>query len=132
MNENEKYVTGTQEVTAKFEYNSSPRIVEAYGRVYELPKKTVGFLDKILTVGREIVYCKNTSAVVQKLKQGIAYFIGEDETERIFPAEKENTLDANELAQFWIFLNRELNQNLSVPLCSVVSSRSSAEYLGAK
>ncbi len=132
MNENEKCVTGTQEVTAKFEYNGSPRIVEAYGKTYELPKKTVSFLDKILTVGREIVYCKNTSAVVQKLKQGIAYFIGEDETERIFPAEQENTLDANELAQFWIFLNRELNQNLSVPLCSVVSSRSSAEHLGVK
>ena len=132
MNENEKYVTGTQEVTAKFEYNGSPRIVEAYGKTYDSLKKTVSFLDKILTVGREIVYCKNTSAVVQKLKQGIAYFIGEDETERIFPAEQENTLDANELAQFWIFLNRELNQNLSVPLCSVVSSRSSAEYLGAK
>ena len=30
MNENEKCVTGTQEVTAKFEYNGSPRIVEAY------------------------------------------------------------------------------------------------------
>lgn len=122
----------TQEITAKFEYNSSPRIVEAYGKVYELPKKTVGFLDKILTVGREIVYCKNTSAVVQKLKQGIAYFIGEDETERIFPAEQENTLDANELAQFWIFLNRELNQNLSGPLCGVVNNRSSTDYLGVK
>lgn len=132
MDKNEKSVTNTQEITAKFEYNSSPRIVEAYGRVYELPKKTVGFLDKILTVGREIVYCKNTSAVIQKLKQGIAYFIGEDETERIFPAEKENTLDANELAQFWIFLNRELNQNLSGPLCSVVNNRSSADYLGVK
>lgn len=132
MDKNEKSVTNTQEITAKFEYNSSPRIIEAYGRVYELPKKTVGFLDKILTVGREIVYCKNTSAVVQKLKQGIAYFIGEDETERIFPAEKENTLDANELAQFWIFLNRELNQNLSGPLCSVVNNRSSADYLGVK
>lgn len=124
--------TNTQEATAKFEYNSSPRIVEAYGRVYELPKKTVGFLDKILTVGREIVYCKNTSAVVQKLKQCTAYFIGEDETERIFPAEKENTLDANELAQFWIFLNRELNQNLSASLCGVVNNRSSADYLGVK
>lgn len=124
--------TNTQEITAKFEYNSSPRIVEAYGRVYELPKKTVSFLDKILTVGREIVYCKNTSAVVQKLKQGIAYFIGEDETERIFPDEKENTLDANELAQFWIFLNRELNQNLSASLCGVVNNRSSADYLGVK
>lgn len=124
--------TNTQEITAKFEYNSSPRIVEAYGKVYELPKKTVGFLDKILTVGREIVYCKNTSAVVQKLKQGIAYFIGEDETERIFPDEKENTLDANELAQFWIFLNRELNQNLSASLCGVVNNRSSADYLGVK
>lgn len=111
--------------TVKFEYDSSPRTVEAYGKVYELPKKTVIFLDKILTVGREIVYCKNTSAVIQKLKQGISYFIGEDETERIFPKENENTLDANELAQFWIFLNRELNQNLSVPLCQVVTKYNS-------
>ena len=119
MSENEK------KTVVKFEYDSSLRTVEAYGKVYELPKKTVIFLDKILTVGREIVYCKNTSAVIQKLKQGISYFIGEDETERIFPKENENTLDANELAQFWIFLNRELNQNLSVPLCQVVTKYNS-------
>lgn len=119
MSENEK------KTVVKFEYDSSPRTVEAYGKVYELPQKTVIFLDKILTVGREIVYCKNTSAVIQKLKQGISYFIGEDETERIFPKENENTLDANELAQFWIFLNRELNQNLSVPLCQVVTKYNS-------
>lgn len=39
MNENKQRVTDTQETTAKFEYNSSPRIVKAYGKVYELPKK---------------------------------------------------------------------------------------------
>lgn len=95
---------------AKFEYKREEYILEAYGKEYPIPTKTAVLVDGINGINKELTNCKNTAEIVVVTIKGIALFIGENEAERIFPAEKINEIDTDELSAFWLALNAEANK----------------------
>jgi hypothetical protein len=96
----------------KFIYEKKPHTVEAYGSTYEIPPKTADVIDRLNEVGKAITNAAGKSAVesVKAMKVGVAIFIGEEETERLFPAADEmGGIDTDELSAFWMFLRNESN-----------------------
>ena len=89
----------------------APRTLKAYGQEYEIPVKTIAFSDKLVAAGEAIVKTTNARDTVEKIKSGIALFIGENEAERIFPAENFDQIDIDEILGFWLALNFELNSS---------------------
>lgn len=94
---------------AKFEYKRENAVMEAYGKKYPIPTKTAALVDGINEIGKRLAVCKNTLEVVKTTKEGIALFIGEEETDRIFPA-PDGEIDTDELSAFWLALNCESNK----------------------
>lgn len=95
----------------EFSYIHKPRTLEAYGKEYTIPVKTVAFSDKLDEIRAAISESGKTSDTVAAMKEGITLFIGAEETERIFPSDKVNEIDVDEILEFWFALNRELNRS---------------------
>lgn len=93
----------------KFDYVKNPTVIEAYGKQYPIPTKTAVLVDGVLDVQKKLADCKNTVEIVQATKRGIALFIGEEETNRIFSA-PDDQIDTDELSAFWLMLNEESNK----------------------
>lgn len=93
-----------------FNYERKDAVIEAYGKRYPIPTKTAALMDGINEINKRFAENKSNLDVVRATKAGIALFIGEEETERIFPAEKEAELDTDELSAFWWALNAESNR----------------------
>lgn len=98
----------------KFEYERKTEYVEAYGNKYPMPTKTAVLVDEVNAIQERIKENKNENKsaadMAAALRDGIAVFIGENETERIFPKEKLNELDTDELTAFWWVLNEAANK----------------------
>ena len=95
----------------EFSYARKPRTLKAYGQEYELPVKTIEFTDKLAAVGDTITKISNARELVEKLKSGIALFIGEEEAERIFPEKNFDNIDIDEIFGFFMALNFELERS---------------------
>ena len=103
------------DVMNTFNYKRAAVKITAYGKEYELPVRTTEFCDKQDAADRKIADTSGnrTSAdVVADIKEGIALFIGADEVERIFPAEKVNELDIDEITVFYNYLKEQSLRNL--------------------
>jgi len=95
--------------SGEFSFTRRAAKLKAYGEEFELPAKTVEFADKL--VRTEIITTPKTSDTVRSLKKGIALYIGEEKTEKLFPDDKLNELDPDEILGFWSALNYELNRH---------------------
>lgn len=95
----------------KFEYNRPKTTVEAYGTTYEIPPKTAAVVDGVDAARKAIAASASKPAAeqIKAVKQGIAVFIGEEETERLFPADSD--IDTDEISEFWLLLNHLSNEH---------------------
>ena len=107
----------------EFSYAKKPRTLKAYGQEYELPVKTIDFSDKLVAANDEIVKTSGTRETVEKIKSGIALFIGEEEAERIFPEKNFGEIDIDEILGFWMALNFELNRSQNDLIARYAASR---------
>lgn len=96
--------------SGEFSYTRQSRTLKAYGEEFSIPVKTVELGDKLDEIGAELAEAKITSDVIHVTKKGIALFIGEEATEKLYPEEKFNELDVDEVIEFWSALNFELNR----------------------
>lgn len=96
--------------SGEFTYCRTPRVLKAYGQEFNIPVRTVEFDEKLNAVGAAIAETNTTSDTVKEMLKGIALFIGKEETEKIFPADKIDELDVDEILAFWQALNYELKQ----------------------
>lgn len=96
--------------SGEFSYTRKSRTLKAYGEEFTIPVKTVEFGDKLDAIGAELAEAKTTSEVIHVTKKGIALFIGEEVTEKIYPEAKFQELDVDEVIEFWSALNFELNR----------------------
>lgn len=96
--------------SGEFSYTRKSRTLKAYGEEFVIPVKTVEFGDKLDEIGAELAEAKITSDVIHVTKKGIALFIGEEATKKLYPEEKFNELDVDEVIEFWSALNFELNR----------------------
>lgn len=93
-----------------FEFKREIETVTAYGKEYPIPTMTIGVLSRINeTVGRINGSLDNTEENTKAMLDGIAVFIGEDETKRIFPSF--DTVDVNEVFAFWSTLKKVCEDN---------------------
>ncbi len=96
--------------SGEFTYTRKPRTLKAYGKEFEIPVKTVDFADKLDEITSNIAKTAMSSDTVKEIRKGIALFIGEEETENIFPAEKLGDIDIDEIIGFWTALKFEQNK----------------------
>ena len=94
--------------SGEFRYIRTPRTLKAYDKEFAIPVRTVEFEEKLEQAGKTLSECRTASETAQALREGVALFIGEEETERIFPKEKLMEIDVDELLGFWQALNFEL------------------------
>ena len=94
--------------SGEFRYVRTPRILKAYDKEFAIPVRTVEFEERLEQESKTLSECKTASETAQALREGISLFIGEEETERIFPKEKLMEIDVDELLVFWQALNYEL------------------------
>ena len=94
--------------SGEFRYVRTPRTLKAYDKEFTIPVRTVEFEEKLEQAGKALSECRAASETAQALREGVALFVGEEETERIFPKEKLMEIDVDELLGFWQALNFEL------------------------
>lgn len=94
--------------SGEFRYVRTPRTLKAYDKEFAIPVRTVEFEEKLEQAGKALSECRAASETAQALREGVSLFIGEEETERIFPKEKLMEIDVDELLGFWQALNFEL------------------------
>lgn len=94
--------------SGEFRYVRTPRTLKAYDKEFAIPVRTVEFEEKLEQAGKTLSECRTASETAQALREGVSLFIGEEETERIFPKEKLMEIDVDELLGFWQALNYEL------------------------
>lgn len=94
--------------SGEFRYVRTPRMLKAYDKEFAIPIRTVEFEEKLEQAGKTLSECRTASETAQALREGVSLFIGEEETERIFPKEKLMEIDVDELLGFWQALNFEL------------------------
>lgn len=97
--------------SGEFKYERKSRIVKAYDTEYTIPTKTVAFAKKIEDAIQKISKCTTTSATTRAMLDAISLFIGDDEIEKNFPADKFNEIDVDEVLAFWRELYYEYNKN---------------------
>lgn len=89
-----------------FEYKREVEKLKAYGKEYEIPTKTAAFSNALFDIGKRITDAGSDAVeVVKAMRDGIVLFIGEDETEIIFPADKIKELDMDEISALWLTLS---------------------------
>lgn len=94
----------------KFEYERKNVTVEAYGKTYPIPTKTAALVDGINDVTKQLEKTKSAVEIVDILRSGIALFIGDEETEKLFPADNSANIDTDEITAFWWALNSASNE----------------------
>ena len=94
--------------SGEFRYVRTPRMLKAYDKEFAIPVRTVEFEEKLEQAGKTLSECRVASETAQALREVVALFIGEEETERIFPKEKLMEIDVDELLSLWQALNFEL------------------------
>ena len=94
--------------SGEFRYVRTPRTLKAYDKEFTIPVRTVEFEEKLEQAGKALSECRTATETAQALREGVSLFIGEEETERIFPKEKLMEIDVDELLGFWQALNYEL------------------------
>lgn len=95
--------------SGEFCYQRKSRTLKAYGQEYVIPVRTVELSEKLEDVGTKISSCTRTSETVAAILDGIAVFIGAEETTRIFGKESKS-IDVDEVLAFWKALNYELGE----------------------
>lgn len=94
--------------SGEFRYVRTPRTLKAYDKEFAIPVRTVEFEEKLEQAGKTLSECRTASETAQALREGVSLFIGEEETERIFPKAELMSIDVDELLGFWQALNFEL------------------------
>ena len=94
--------------SGEFRYVRTPRTLKAYDKEFAIPVRTVEFEEKLEQAGKALSECRAASETAQALREGISLFVGEEETERIFPKAELMSIDVDELLGFWQALNYEL------------------------
>lgn len=97
--------------SGEFTYVRQQRILKAYGKEYPIPVRTVEFADKLEAVSKEMGQTITTADTISKIREGIMLFIGAEETDCLFPADKLQEIDVDEIMAFWQALNFELQRN---------------------
>lgn len=103
-----------EDVMNAFEYKRAAVKITAYGKDYELPVRTTEFCDKQDSIDRDFAdttKMRTSVEIAETLRKGIALFLGDDETERIFPIDKIQELDIDEITVFYNFLKDKSLQN---------------------
>lgn len=98
-----------------FKYERLPVIVTAYGKDHELPVRTTAFCDRQDDIDRRIAdtsKVRTSAEVTALLREGVALFIGAEETERIFPEAETEMLDVDEITLFYGYLKNQSLKNL--------------------
>ena len=94
----------------KFEYKRpEDTVVEAYGKVFEIPPKTAPLIDSINSINKRIAE-GNAAKQAAALRDGIGLFIGEEAAEEIFPKAKLDSINVDEMSAFWFVLNDMSNR----------------------
>ena len=96
--------------SGEFTYTRQPRKLKAYGKEFEIPVKTVDFADKLDEITSNTAKAAKSSDSIKEIRKGIVLFIGEEETEKIFPTEKLGDIDVDEIIGFWTALKFEQNK----------------------
>lgn len=94
--------------SGEFRYVRTPRTLKAYDKEFTIPVRTVEFEERLEQAGKALSECRVASETAQALREGISLFVGEEETERIFPKAELMSIDVDELLGFWQALNFEL------------------------
>ncbi len=94
--------------SGEFKYERTPRVLKAYGTEFTIPVRTVEFEEKLEQANKTISATSTASDTITAIREGIALFIGAEETERIFPKNKLMKTDVDEVLAFWQALNLEL------------------------
>ncbi len=94
----------------KFEYERKNVTVEAYGKSYPIPTKTAALVDGINDITKQLEESKNALEAVSIIRSGIALFIGDEEAEKLFPADNSANIDTDEITAFWWALNSASNE----------------------
>ena len=94
--------------SGEFRYVRTPRTLKAYDKEFAIPVRTVEFEEKLEQAGKTLSECKTATETAQALREGVAFFIGEEDTELIFPKAELMSIDVDELLGFWQALNFEL------------------------
>ena len=94
-----------------FEYKREVTKLKAYGQEYEIPTKTAIFAEEVNKITKRLQEAKNAAESMTAAWDGIALYIGKDETQRIFPRENLENLDTDEISAFWLALNAASNRN---------------------
>ena len=97
--------------SGEFSYVRQQRTLKAYGKEYSIPVRTVEFADKLEAVSKEMGQTTTTADTIAMIREGIMLFIGAEETDRPFPADKLQEIDVDEIMAFWQALNFELQRN---------------------
>lgn len=92
-----------------FDYTRKPITVEApiYGKTYTLPVKTTKFTKQLTDVVLSFKGVTDVIEIAEKVKSGIALFIGKEEADRIYPNVEDAVLD--EMLAFWKILNEAIS-----------------------
>lgn len=99
-----------------FRYERRNTKINAYGKDYELPVRTGEFCDRQDEIDRRIADMskfRSTGEIIDLIKEGIALYIGAEETERIFPNENRDGIDVDEITVFYKFLKDASLRNLA-------------------
>ena len=94
--------------SGEFRYVRTPRTLKAYDKEFAIPVRTVEFEEKLEQAGKTLSECRTASETAQALREGVSLFIGEEDTECIFPKAELMSIDVDELLGFWQALNYEL------------------------
>lgn len=94
--------------SGEFKYERTPRVLKAYGSEYTIPVRTVEFEGKLEQANKAISATSTASDTITAIREGISLFIGDEETERIFPKADIMKTDVDEVLAFWQALNLEL------------------------
>lgn len=90
-----------------FDYTRKPIEIEAYGKKYTLPIKTTKFNKQLVEVALSFKGVTDVVEIAEKLKNGIALFIGKEEADRIYPNVEDTVFD--EMLAFWNFLKNAVD-----------------------
>lgn len=107
MKSNIKMENGTVR-SGEFRYERTPRTLKAYDKEFSIPVRTVEFEEQLEQAGKSISAVSKASDTISAVREGISLFIGEEETERIFPRAEIMSIDVDEILAFWQALNYEL------------------------
>lgn len=94
--------------SGEFKYERTSRVLKAYGTEFTIPVRTVEFEEKLEQANKTISATSTASDTITAIREGISLFIGDEETERIFPKNKLMKTDVDEVLAFWQALNLEL------------------------